>query len=155
MTTAESADTLLSRADALEQQAYALQRQARDLRREADQVRLEHERPSSFPTSSQRIGIDAAIDRWRDGYKPESRHGDPMGPPSHPYAVTLGEVRGAGWLSIRHGSPIAAAGGGGRLWRFTDADVQEILDVIAAHGVAILDHWTHDQGVSVRIKELP
>jgi hypothetical protein len=40
---------------------------------------------------------------------------------------------------------------GSKLWHFTDAEVQAILDIVTEAGWRVADHWGHGDGVSIRV----
>lgn len=108
---------------------------------------LEMEKKPTFPTAEQRADIRLAIEAIRADVVPSSHHGDRVG------AGTVSVAANRHWLSISHGAEIVWQGSGGRYWRFTDSDVEALLDVVRAEGVDIVNHWTHDTGLSVVVKD--
>lgn len=51
------------------------------------------------------------------------------------------------WISVRDGAPFKFRGGG-KLWSFTDDEVQVMLHEMDAAGFTVTDHWPHDVGHS-------
>lgn len=140
---------------------YALEQDYRDLdnqihqlhqtqREIADEInRRRAARKPTFPTQGQREGLVEAARQIRERQQGKCIHGDPVGPPDDPNAVKVDGARP--WLAVAHGAPMTFRGGGGRLWGFTDEDVEALLAIIRdLIDDEIADWWRHDYGVSVR-----
>lgn len=150
---AARATDLVRRAAKLEAYAQRVRIRAHELLVEADDLRR-LVRPI-LPTLDQLEGIPIAVEHIHAGRESESHLGDPCAPGPNPYAVTWADTSDAGRIGVRHLSPLGSATNGGRLWRFTDAEVESILATVRGSGGVILDHWTHDEGLSVRISREP
>ena len=139
---------LLEQADALDAQASDLRARAQGLRREADRLFLQA-RPT-FPTPEHVEGIAAAVALILGGAVAESHHGDPCAPGPNKYAVTWQDV--ARRISVRHGSGLTSTRDGHRLWRFSPGEIEALLAVVREAGAEPVDHWSHDEGVSILIR---
>lgn len=114
----------------------------RDLSTRIDAARLSA-RPT-YPTDEQRNGVREAARRIRERIKPTSHHGE--GTPTRAVLVT-GHT---GWLSINHEAPYNYVGGG-VLWRFTDEEIDDLLDLVRAEDLEITSWWKHGNGISVTV----
>lgn len=139
---------LVKRAAKLEAFAHRILARSRDLNVEADELRRTV-RPI-LPTVDQLEGIPIAVERIHSGAKSESHHGDECAPGPLPRSVTWSSGHGGPRrVMVDHLSPMDHRGG--RLWAFTDAEVESILATVRGAGGVILHHWTHDHGISVEI----
>ena len=109
------------------------------------------ERPN-YPTEAQRAGITEAVRRFKDEETANTHHGDPCGPQDEPYAVVYAPQLNVGWMHIRDGAPFRFEADGSKLWTFTDAEVEQLLDFIYDQGVFPYEAWRSDGGLSVRIR---
>lgn len=128
----------------IEQKIRALHEQQRGL--VADIQAEQRTAKPAFPTDEQRAGVREAARRIRLAEAPASHHGDPC----LTYAVKVDGARG--WLSIGHGAGLIFGGDGGRVWWFTEQDVDALLDLVRAAGLEPVYHWTHDTGVSIEVR---
>lgn len=146
---------LVKRAAKLEAFGHRILARSRELLVEADDLRRVV-RPI-LPTVDQLEGIEVAVERIHSGAKSESHLGDACAPGPNAYAVKWSDSHSRGGsgcrISVAHLSPMDHRGG--RLWRFTDPELESILATIRGAGGVILDHWTHDEGVSVIVGREP
>lgn len=142
-----ASDRMLARADALEQFAYKVNATVRRIRERADVVAL-RDRPT-YPTANQREQIPAAVALALSGRKPSSHRGDRVDGVDWPDSEVVWTQR---WLSIHHRAPFSGRRTGGKLWSFTEDDVAALLALVREAGGDPVDHWTHDNGLSVRIR---
>lgn len=125
----------------LDAQVVKIRSEQSGISQKIDALNLE-ERPS-YPTDEQRAGITEAARRIKAQEKASSHLGDP----TPTYAVV---VRGPeNWLSIRHDAPYKHRSGS-KLWGFSEAEIQTLLDLVMDEGLVVTGHWAHDDGISVR-----
>lgn len=132
---------LLRRVDS----ARRLVEDAKDVLRETERAYDDFElrnRPK-FPTTAQRIALEAAVEDVKDGFAPPShlgRHVDAG-------VVAHGEK---GFISIDADAPYGRFANG-RLWDFTDEEVNEIISHVVRLGVNVKEFWMHERGLSMTV----
>lgn len=142
-------EELLEQATDAEERGDRLKARAIELRRQADEL-VRQERPI-LPTLDQLEGIVAAVERITSGETPASHLGDPCAPGEIPYAVAWARD----FLIVRDLAPWSSVRGSGKLWRFTDPEVDSILGAVRQAGGAVVEWWLHESGISVRIAPEP
>ncbi len=142
MTETTTPETLAALWRDVDQTCEALRRHHRDFGHRIDAMRVEA-RPV-FPTADQLKGIDVALDRIERGVKPKSHHGEHTS-----YPVTVDGARG--WLSVNDLAPYSM-NRGGKLWGFTDDEVEVFLTIFRDLGWVVEKSWRHVSGLSIVIR---
>lgn len=163
----ESVEDLTERLAMIQREREALRVEERGINESIDSL-LMKQRPT-FPTEHHKTGIIEAARRIKYGIQSNSHHGDPCAPEGegddeyfrtnrakHSYDVTC-ELRSRpdyhfGRIAINHRSPFSKTRTGSKVWGFTDYEIDVLLSLIKAEGVTIVDHWHHDQGISVLVR---
>lgn len=148
---AARATDLVKRAAKLEAFGHRVLARSRELLVEADELRRTV-RPI-LPTLDQLAGIEEAVEHIHAGDKSESHLGDPCAPGPNRYAVGWANGHGMRRIQVAHLAPMDHRGG--RLWAFTDPEVESILATVRGAGGVIVHHWPHDEGLSVVIAAEP
>ena len=113
---------------------------ARDSLRSAQLARDEFElrqRPT-YPTTELRLGLEAALLDVVDAHDPGSNQGRQLGG-----GVSVHGRWGYIWVNAQ--APYGEASNG-RLWNFTDGEVQEMIEHIERHGGNVTQQWQHESG---------
>lgn len=135
--------------DGLLAQERMLTQRAREIEEEVDRIHMAA-RPE-LPTPNQRIGIRNALAAIWAGIKPDDHLGDPCAPGDYKWAVTVDGRRG--WLCVKHLSPYSQRNRGGHLWQITEDELDDIKQMIDTNGFEVVEHWMHDQGVSIIVRK--
>jgi hypothetical protein len=101
----------------------------------------------TFPTERQRELLGYAARNIKDGTKSKSHLGDPA--LDGDYTVVVDGARG--WISVRDLAPTNPRNGY-RCWEFTEADVAAFAAILVEEGLDMVDHWFHQDGVSIVVR---
>ena len=127
-----------------EEDIWDLRAKQRDITSAVNRLWVSESKPN-FPTPGHIDGIKNAIHLIREGARQKDRHGDSCDPEKEGWVKVETSRR---WMSVEHKAPLGFQTGGGRLWGFTDEDLDAFREIIEGSGADIFDWWKHDLGVS-------
>ena len=117
-------------------------RDLRELQVALDNFERRH-RPA-FPTTEQRLSLEQAVEYVKAKHKPKSHLGESI--------KGILDVHGEqGFISLNSAAPHARASNG-RLWNFTEAEIQRVRDHLKAFGATIVTDWSHEKGHAFQLE---
>lgn len=122
-----------------------------------DEIFLE-DRPE-YPTKFQLDALPEAARRIKAGESSRSIHGDPINVDTskpwidhEPFIELAGPRSGSYVIFFRQKSPLRPSGGGGRLWRASESEVESMVASVLAADIHVVSFWTADDTVSIEVR---